>query len=195
MRRSRGGMTLLELLIATALAAVAALVVAQAFAAGVRVWSRANQLSGHYADAVLALEGLQQDLRNTLPSRQVSFRGGQTWIEIPALIPLAGRSGSGDQPGVIRYEYDATSQKLERLSTPHMVGGAAEVARREDVAGGVKSVSFSYAGLSGGSGSALAWERGWEGRTNTPVAVKVMWRGQQGEAPFEFEQTVVLPVR
>lgn len=193
--RRRGGMTLLELLIATALVAVASLVVAQAFAAGVRVWSRANQLSGHYADAVLALELLQQDVRNTLPCRQVSFRGGQNWVEIPALIAGDGKGSHGDQPGVIRYEYDATGQRLERRSTSYVVGDAAEVARREDVAGGVKSVSFSYAGRSGGSGSALTWERAWEGRTNTPVAVKVMWRGQQGEDPFEFERTVALPVR
>ena len=86
MEARKGGMTLLELLIATALVAVAALVVAQAFAAGVRVWSRASQLNGHYADSVLALEQWQQELRNTLPCRQTSFRGRQTWMELPALI-------------------------------------------------------------------------------------------------------------
>ena len=194
MEARKGGMTLLELLIATALVAVAALVVAQAFAAGVRVWSRASQLSGHYADSVLALEQWKQELRNTLPCRQASFRGGQTWMEIPALIAETGKDASGGQPGLIRYEFDVAGQKLERLPTL-CVRGASEAVRRETVAGGVKSIAFSYAGRSGGSGSALVWEQVWEGRTNTPVAVKVMWRGQQGEEPFEFERTVALPVR
>jgi prepilin-type N-terminal cleavage/methylation domain-containing protein len=190
----KGGMTLLELLIATALVAVAALVVAQAFAAGVRVWSRASQLSGHYADSVLALEQWQQELRNTLPCRRTSFRGGRTWMEIPALIAEPGKGGPGSQPGLIRYEFDVAGQKLERVPTL-CVSGASDAVRRETVAGGVKSIEFSYAGRSGGGGSALEWEQAWEGRTNTPVAVKVMWRGQQGEEPFEFERTVALPVR
>ena len=188
------GMTLLELLIATALVAVAALVVAQAFAAGIRVWSRASQLGGHYADAVLALEHLQQDVRNTLPSRQVSFRGGQTWIEIPSLIPEAGNAGTGEQPGLVRYDYDATGLRLDRVLTPCGVG-ASDGVRRETVAGGVRAISFSYAGRSEGINSALAWGQAWEGQTNNPVAVKVMWRGQQGEEAFEFERTVALPGR
>lgn len=190
----RVGMTLLELLIATALVAVAALVVAQAFAAGVRVWHRSSQLGGHYADAVLALELLQQDVRNTLPSRQAAFRGGATWVEIPALVMAAGKDEGGGQPGLIRYDFDSAGQKLDRVLTSSDVL-APGVSRRAVVAGGVKSMTFLYVERGEAAGGSVVWTRAWEGRTNNPAAVKVMWRGQQGENAFEFERTVSLPVR
>lgn len=192
MTGTRNGMTLLELLIATALVAVAALVVAQAFAAGVRVWYRASQLGGGYADAVIALETFQQDVRNTLPCRLTAFRGGETWLEIPTLIIDAGKDGGVEQPGLIRYEFDGIGKKLERVEKP-CDDATPGVLRRETVAGGVNTVTFLYAEREGGPGASVVWDRAWEGRTNNPVAVKVMWRGQQGEEIFEFERSVSLP--
>jgi prepilin-type N-terminal cleavage/methylation domain-containing protein len=190
-RTRADGMTLLELLIATALVAVAMLVVAQAFAAGIRVWSRASQLAGNYADSVIALETFQRDVRNTISCRLNAFRGGEVWLEIPSLIVGA---GIDDQPGLIRYDFDVAGQKLDRVLKPCdvLVPG---VMRRETLAGGVKEISFLYAERGESSGSALVWGRTWEGRTNNPAAVKVIWRGQQGEELFEFERTVSLPCK
>jgi len=187
-------MTLLELLIATALVAVAALVVAQAFAAGFRVWSRARQLGGNYADSLMVLEMFQQDVRNTLPCRQTAFRGGETWVEIPSLLVENGKDGMGAQPGLIRYDFDVAVQKVERVVTFCDVIPA-EGARREAIAGGVKSMTLLYAEREDVVGGGLVWARTWTGRTNNPTAVKIMWRGQQGEEDFEFERTVPLPVR
>lgn len=191
---NRRGMTLLELLIATALVAVAALVVAQAFAAGVRVWFRASQLAGNYSDAVLAIEQMQQDLRNTFPCRKSEFRGSETWVEIPALITQSGAEGVLEQPGLIRYEFDGAGQKLARVLAPCQVVEPG-VPRREAIASGVRSIAFLYADQTGQAGERLEWVRAWDGRTNNPAAVKVLWRGQQGEEVFEFERTVALPGR
>ncbi len=184
-------MTLLELLIATALVAVAALVVAQSFAAGIRVWSRASQLAGAYSDAIISIETLQQDLRNTVPCRQNAFRGGATWVEIPAIVKGA---GPAEQPGLIRYNLDVVGQKLDRESSPCEPGGLGSP-HQETVASGVKEVTFIYAEQEGASGGTLSWGRTWEGRTNNPAAVKVIWRGQQGETAFELERTVPIPCR
>lgn len=193
LRNGRRGMTLLELLIAAALVAVAALVVAQAFAAGFRVWSRASRLGGNYADSVLAMESLQQDLRNTVPCRKAAFCGEGVWVEIPSLINQAGKDETGRQPGLVRYQYDVAGKKLDRVTTAYDLT-MPDVLRRETVAGGIKSLTFLFAERAGASAE-LVWGRAWEGRTNNPVAVKVMWTAQQGEDTFEFERTVALPVR
>jgi prepilin-type N-terminal cleavage/methylation domain-containing protein len=190
-RTREAGMTLLELLIATALVAVAMLVVAQAFAAGIRVWSRASQLAGNYADSVIALEALQQDVRNTISCRQAVFRGGEIWMEIPSLIVDAGRD---DQLGVIRYDFDGAGQKLDRAQKPCDVLEPG-VMRRETMAGGINEISFLYAERGEASGTALVWGRAWEGRTNNPAAVKVIWQGHQGGEVFEFERTISLPCK
>jgi len=189
--RCREGMTLIELLIASALVAVAALVVAQAFSAGMRVWYRARQLEGNYSDSLIALESLQQDFRNTIPCRQTAFRGGATWMEIPALIGLEGKMNE-DQLGVIRYEFDVGRQTLERVLTPCEVV-ATGAPRRESLADGVTAGRFIYADRGGTPGGALVWGGTWEGRTNNPAGVKVMWVGQQGKETFEIERTVSMP--
>ncbi len=192
---SRSGMTLLELLIAVTLVAVAALVVAQAFAAGLRVWSRASQLSGHYADSTLAMEGLQKDIRNMVPSRLATIRGGAAWVEIPSLISSTDNAGLATvEPGLIRYDFDVAGKRLDRVASPFDII-ASGLVRRETVAAGLAEVSFRYAESGGANGGLLIWGRTWEARTNNPVAVKVVWSGQQGEDIFEFERTVTLPGR
>ncbi len=193
--RSRYGMTILELLIATTLVAVAALVVAQSFAAGFRVWHRASQLGGNYEDALFALEAFQKDIRNTFPCRQTSFRGGGTWVEIPSLLSEAGKDGSGEQLGLIRYEFDIAHQDFERVSSSCEVITTEGVTHRERLASGVKALTLLYAERGGTLSGGVVWSGSWEGRTNNPVAVKVMWRGQQGEEVFDFERTVSLPIR
>lgn len=189
------GLTLLELVLATALVSVAALVVAQAFAAGFRVWHRASQLGGNYADAVIALETLQQDVRNTTPSRLIAFRGGGTWLEIPSLVPAIDMEVTGDRPGVVRYEFARAGGTLDRVVIPWEAGRGAAVSKREPLAGGVESVAFLYADRAEGDRATGSWMPVWEGRTNNPAAVKVVWNGKQGVERFEFERTVSVPVR
>jgi prepilin-type N-terminal cleavage/methylation domain-containing protein len=192
---SRSGMTLLELLIAISLVAVAALVVAQAFAAGLKVWARASQLGGPYAESVMAMEGLQQDIRNTVPSRLATIRGGASWVEIPSLIiQTAEGGGRTEEPGLVRYEFDVTGKKLDRVTSAFEIV-APGTTRRETVAVGIVAVTLSYAEWNGMAGAAWVWGRTWEGRTNNPAAVKVVWSGQQGADAFEFERTILLPVR
>ena len=188
---NRAGLTLIELLIATSLVAVAAVVVAQAFSAGFKVWARASQLGGYYADAVITLETLQQDVRNTLASRQAVFRGEKAWLELPSQITDTRLDQNGDQPGLIRYEFDHAGQRLDRVVTALDFSHDGTVAR-ETVARGVESLAFQYAENGGG---ALVWTPAWLGHTNNPAAVKVMWRGQQGDETFEFERTIWLPCK
>ena len=191
---SRNGFTLIELLIAASLIAVAAFVVASAFAAGFRVWQRASQLGGGYADAVVALEIFQKDVRNTVPSRLVKFTGGQGWVEIPSIVMVAMRDHNQDQPGAVRYEFDAVSHSLGRMIRcfPFPDPGRDT---REDMVPAVDEVRFSYAERGTGGQGPLIWVTTWTGRTNAPCAVKMTLRIRQGGARFDFERTVPLPCR
>ena len=187
----RRGFTLLELLVAGALIAVAATVVAGAFAAGFRVWQRASQQGGGYEDAIIALELIQKDIRNTEPFRLIPFKGSDSDIEIPSIIAGPGPNGNGtrDQPGSIRYVFSATSRRLERVKKMVIVPGG-EQESREQILDNVESVRFSYADCGPDGKSAVTWSGAWPAGTNTPVAVKV-----QVKVPplIDLERIVVLP--
>lgn len=191
---SRNGFTLIELLIAASLIAVAAFLVASAFAAGFRVWQRASQLGGAYADAVVALELFQKDVRNTVPSRLVQFAGGQDWVEIPSIIRVVVRDHDQDQPGAIRYDLGAGSSSLERITRSFPFPDPGRVSH-EDMVPSVDEVRFSYADRGVGNQGALMWVTAWAGRTNMPCAVKMTLRIRQGGERFDFERTVPLPCR
>jgi prepilin-type N-terminal cleavage/methylation domain-containing protein len=185
----RRGFTLLELLVAGALIAVAATVVAGAFAAGFRVWQRASQQGGGYEDAIIALELIQKDIRNTEPFRLIPFKGSDSDIEIPSIIAGLGPNGAQNQPGSIRYVFSATSRRLERVKKTVIVPGG-ELESREQVMDNVESVRFSYADCGPDGKSAVTWSGAWPAGTNIPVAVKV-----QVKAPplIDLERIVVLP--
>ncbi len=185
---ARRGFTLLELLVAGALIAVAATVVAGAFAAGFRVWQRASQQGGPYEEAVIALELIQKDVRNSQPFRLVPFRGTESGLEIPSVVTAPGRDSQASQMGSIRYEFSATSRELVRVTRLFSVPqGESEV--REALLSKVESVRFSYADRGPDGKGALSWSGAWPAGTNIPVAVKV-----QVKAPLvDLERVVVLP--
>jgi prepilin-type N-terminal cleavage/methylation domain-containing protein len=186
------GFTLLELLIAGALIAVAATVIASAFAAGFRVWQRASEKGD--GDAVMTLELMQKDLANTAPFRLVSFQGSQSRIEIPALIQAPAGEGRQEQLGAIRYEFNAASRTLDRVIRWFPLPGA-DQEKRETLMDSVESVRFAYGDGGAGNGGGVAWGSDWLGRTNTPAAVKVELEFKQGDERIERARTIILPCR
>lgn len=178
---ARRGFTLLELLVAGALIAVAATVVAGAFAAGFRVWQRASQQGGATEDAVIALELIQKDVRNSEPFRLVPFRGSESGLELPAVV--------SNQPGSIRYEFSSASRQLERVVRVFSILEGEKEAR-EVILGKVESVRFSYGDRGPDGKGVVTWAGAWPPGTNTPAAVKVQLRSPP---LIDLERTVVLP--
>jgi prepilin-type N-terminal cleavage/methylation domain-containing protein len=188
----RRGFTLLELIVALALAVAILVVISGAFAAGLRVYDRAKQLGGTYGDSVIAQESLQQDLRNTDPSRLTSFRGAASWIEIPSMVRREEPQGFVVCPGVVRYGQGSSAGTLERVTTLFVPGGAAEVTR-EILASSLAEVAFSFGEEEGGHVGRILWRNTWGSRTNLPIAVKVVIRINQDGEQRELSRTVVLP--
>lgn len=183
----RRGFTLLELLIASAIVAVAAVVILGGFTAGIRVWERARELSGAGASARIAMAVARKDLCNMVPCRAASFQGAAAWVEIPAVV---NEGVSNLWPGTIRYEFSRGAMK-RKAKVMGEGGGVRESS--EVLMSGAGDVAFSY-GDAGDDGQGVAvWGREWMGRTNLPVAVKMAVRFMEGREQREIQQTVLLP--
>ena len=188
------GFTLLELLVAAALVAVAATVVASAFAAGFRVWQRASQMGGAASDALIALELMEKDVHNTTPCRLVPFSGNGSWVEIPAVVPVPLATGTQDQPGSIRYEFNSREHGVDRIPRYFPFPGSGQQTQ-EALLTQVEDVRFSYGEGDARGGGTVNWTGSWVGRTNVPAAMKVELTILQGGQRIDLERTIVLPVQ
>ena len=181
------GFTLLELLIATALVAVASAVILGGFAAGIRVWERAREFAGPATAARLAVAVVRKDLSNMLLCRAATFKGGGSWVEFPAVVSSG---GSNLWPGTIRYEF---SQYTMRRISGVMEGAGNQPETSEVLLSEVRDVLFSYGDAGVDGQGDVTWLREWAGRTNLPVAVKCVVRFLEGKEEREIRQTVLLP--
>lgn len=184
----REGFSLLELLVAAAISALAAFVVLGGFVGGIRVWERAREGTGPLTSARVVMEEIRLDLCNMTPCRKYPFQGGGDNLEIPALVG----TGSNRWPGVIRYEQG--DGRLSRIVT----GAEPDPQRREnrETWPGIMDTRFSYADAGLDGKGAPAWVREWgKDRTNLPVAVAVTMRVRTGGGGREIDATIVLPRR
>ncbi len=183
------GFTVLELLIVTAIVAVASAVVLGGFAAGIRVWERAREFSGPGTTSRLALAVMRKELSNMISCRAATFKGGSSWVEFPSVV-----SGGASNlwPGTTRYEFDR-GMMMRRSRGMDASGSMPETS--EVLLSGVNNVSFRY-GDAGESGQeAVTWAHDWEGRTNVPVAIKVTVQFLDGKEQRELQQTMLLSRR
>ncbi len=191
MTGGRRGFTLLELVVAAALVAVAAVVVAGAFAAGLRVFERARQF-GRRGDSVLAMEIMKKDLRNAAPSRLGGFRGGGAWVEIPLVVRWPEGPGGEAYPGFVRYEEGRTGLTLDRVTTVYVLPDKPEQVR-ETLMGALVSMRFSFADAGPDRQSSVSWLADWANPTNLPAAVKIVIESKQNGELLETSRTVVIP--
>lgn len=187
------GFTLLELLIGAVLVAIVAGVVAAAFAAGFRVWQRAVRPGD--GEAVLALELIAKDIRNTVPFRLEPFKGKANGIDIPSLVTTPRPGGAATVlPGMVGYEFNPAARTLERV-TRYFPFPDPERTVREMVMEAVEAVRFTYGEVGTENGNGVLWSPDWQGRTNTPAAVKVELEFIAGGTRLERERIILLPCR
>lgn len=182
------GFTLLELLVAAAISALAAFVVLGGFIGGVRVWERAREGAGPLTSARVAMEEIRKDLCNMTPCRKYVFQGKAGNVEIPSVVG----TGSNRWPGVIRYEQEAG--RLIRVVS----GVGPDPQRLDDTEtwSGILDTKFSYADAGLDGKGTPVWVREWgAGLTNLPVAVAVNMRVRTGGEEREIEAMILLPRR
>ena len=193
MIRDRRGFTLLELIVAAALVGAAAMVVAGAFAAGLRIFERTRQFGG-YGEAVLAMEIMQKDLHNAVPFRMGEFRGGRTWIEIPLVVRRPGPTEDVGGLGRVRYEVGRNGHTLDRVTTVYVSPDHSEE-ERETVISVLDGMRFAFGSKGTDDAVPVSWVDEWTNPTNLPVAVRMVMDSKQNGERIETSRMVVLPRR
>jgi len=126
------GFTLIELMIASVLTALAALAVYHAYNQGILIWKK-GQENSNQDRALMAVERINRDLKNTFSFTPVGFSGEETKITSPHLTYRYNWLGANEESGVepvsstaestillplitkITYEYNQSEGKLSRL--------------------------------------------------------------------------------
>ena len=85
----RGGFTLIEILVVTAIVALVVGVISACLAAGFRVWESARTCNAVESQAMLGLAILEKDLANGFVFQPVEFKGDASRLAFPCLIPWA----------------------------------------------------------------------------------------------------------
>lgn len=194
--RTRKGLTLVEVLVATSLMAMVGGAVVSALAGGVNVWGRAQAVGTTTASAAVAGEWVQRELRNARRSTLVPFDGkpeacrfAAIGLRIPDPDDMVRSNMSVEQPelGRVAYTFKAQASQVCRSFVPYPLlrrGSAAE--RCQVILEGVRRVRFQYYGQ--GSDGEGRWASRWEAPV-PPEAVRVeidMEGNRPPHTPYSF---------
>lgn len=163
-RRGRRGFSLLEVLMAAVLGALALLAVMGLFTGGLRV---AERLKTSREDAGLALAGeqVERDLRNAFPFYAIGFEGRPDGME------FAGWSTDVTPPCPvrIRYTWDAPRGALWRSIL--LFPGEIPI-QKALLIEGLSECEWTYLNPESTGSSAPVWLTGWSDSTRPPPAVR-----------------------
>src|SRR3990167_7818362 len=80
------GFTLIELMVAASILGLIGLAILTTFGSGFSVYERVQAYGGTQADALLALEEIERDVRNIFQMPTIPVEGGSDRVAFPAII-------------------------------------------------------------------------------------------------------------
>lgn len=178
----RNAFTLIELLIVVSIMSIVIGVIGACLSGGIRVWDSARVFNDLEADAFIALNILEKDIRNSLSVYAVGFDGKESSVAFPAYID----SEDGRGIGRVNYEFDQVKHALLRVESSWQ----GRDGRSELLLENVKDLSFTYYQV-----STSAWNSVGETVTNFPDKVGVKLLLGRGEREVEIERSVLLPLQ
>lgn len=144
------GFTLIELLLVAALVAGISIAVANAFANGLKLWKKADELTRQTQSGVF-FQQLSQDLRQAVQIKTIPFKGSVDQIEIPTFVTRIagaiddlGQERLVQQIGAVRYRYDAARQVIVRSTASYGEFFNRQFTSEIVVCSHVKQADFSY---------------------------------------------------
>ncbi|MDE1920652.1 MAG: prepilin-type N-terminal cleavage/methylation domain-containing protein [Candidatus Omnitrophica bacterium] len=150
MRNQSRGFTLVEILLVSAMMALISLAVFNAFSNGFKLWARGEHVMVE-GNIAIFLDGLAQDLRQTVTISGIPFKGDSTEISFPAIIrapadPNSSRAREGvvHQIGAIRYVFDPGEKKIFRYQAGYGQALNGEWSRPVEVASLIEDISMRY---------------------------------------------------
>ena len=148
--RGNRGMTLLEILLVTALISMVSLAIYNSLANGLKVWERVQGVVVE-EDAMIVFEKITNDLRNSLIFSLIKFEGHEYRFSFPTIVhtpaDTALRLEDGeymDQIGQVEYYFDLTNRGFYRRQANYSQALQYQFGPPQLLIKGVESVKFRY---------------------------------------------------
>jgi prepilin-type N-terminal cleavage/methylation domain-containing protein len=211
------GFTLVELMIAASILGMIALAILSSFDAGLRAFAHVQSFGGTQVEALLAIDRIERDLRNTFRLSGINFDGGAKEISFPAVVRrLDEEDNERVSLGRITYRFDSSQKALivkEEDYSLAIAGGGGEaiedsaqpkVPRSEQTApeilAFIEDLHFDYyfyrKGTEGDKETVdYGWKASWAGKDDGfPRGVKVEVVFKNGQEERSLARTVFIPV-
>lgn len=202
---SKGGFTLVEVLVAASILGVIGLVILTTFGSGFHVFERVQAFGGAQADVLLALEEMEKDIKNMFPHDAIPFEGDSQSIAFPALIEILEDEDDDESllntVGRISYYIDSATYLDESAKVlmkgqqnySAATGGAAFDDDNSAVLARVESVAYEFYSYNEET-EAYAWQSSWDSDGEDLLSgVKVAVTYKDGEQDITLERSVFIP--
>ena len=172
----RTGFTLVELVMVATLVSIIALAMASSFLSGMRVWGRAQHRDAAHADALLTLERMARELRQSVDIPQVRFEGTAQEVSFPAVL--------GAAIVKVTYRYEASEKRLQRrqVDLKELIEGKEAGAHADTLFSPADQVLMEFAGD--------VWKDAWSKEDGIPWAIRLTITIKDETVT----KTVVLPI-
>ena len=191
MRKTRCcAFSLIELVVVLLIMGTVGSVVVACFMGGVRAYERARDFGRGEADACLAFERLERDLKNAVAVPGISFEGNLSNMRF-ATISSAPGAAADDEIDVEVVQYgervgDGIVRLAESLGETSAESNPGEAILPRDT-----SMRLGYYGSDQGKGKST-WVETWQSTSNLPRQVRIRLSGGALE-PVELERIVIIP--
>lgn len=140
---SKGGFTLIELVLVTAILAVIGMAVYGTFLNGINIWKKVTEDSVA-EDINLFFEKISFDLRNSFKLTGMRFKGEETRVSFPSTIKYSGRDGIENTIGEITYTIDRRKKTLIRREASYSEVYHKKPGPKRILSENVSSLQFKY---------------------------------------------------
>lgn len=147
--RGRGGVTLLEIMIALAIGAILMALVGSLFVASLSLWRRGSDMREAQAHAGILVESIARDVRDTSQAQGVSVGAGvpaRAGLDGEALLMVASGAAEEGAPAWILYSLAREEGLAVRTVLAREPDGALRARSSRTVATGVVRIEVSRAG-------------------------------------------------
>ena len=186
-RAGQAGFTLIELLIVISILGLVIGTIGACLAAGIRVWDQARSFNRLENEAVIGLELMERDIRNSLTIYGIGFEGDESSVKFPGFVSMEGAA----RVGVIAYSLDRARRAIVRTESQWPSGEL----RREQVMPYVDDLTLTYAKVAKREGSESGFQAMGSTVTNFPDLVEISLSLSNGERPVDMVRRVLMPIR
>lgn len=192
--RSRA-FTLIEVLLVSSLIAILAIAIFRSFGNGLKLWGKAERLNRE-AEVAIFLDKMAEDLRSTIVTSVISFKGTGMEISFPAIVLTKADIKSSraaeqliDQIGAVQYRFDPGQHTVLRRQANYSQAVKNTWGQETPVVMGIDDLILHYEVLSNKSFLMKS-----ELKEGLPDGVMVEIHFTDDNGPHELKRFLPIPV-